>query len=382
MKLATLFKTSHPWLKPSGAEDPIILGTLGRLTRALSGQVFPGWSTVESRRAAAEQLRPQIMSIKGFKTAFHADMEQLSHHERRLLLERKLISPSMAARGAGSEIIIPKRQDICIMLNEEEHLVMHAFSASRSLTDVRLSLEQVANQLEDKLSFAQSAAGDYLSSIPVECGNGLQLYQVVYLPGLVISNLMKEMEKAIEKLGLQMSPYYSDGQKDTADCFVIYTTPCGQMQFTHESLKLERVINTLERRERQVRRKLIHLRPLELRDQVTRALGRLQYATTLSFSEMSNAISLLILGVSYDIIDSRPSAEWVDEKGGLVPSLRQFNINYAPAHLAQRLSLSCGEQDSREMKALRAQLLQRDLRELNLIVKPIILSLSQNQKYE
>lgn len=366
MKLSTLLKNSNPWLEQRGEEPPILLATLGRLTRSLPHHVFPGWSTEEARRAVLEELRPHITGLTGFKKAFQVDMSDLSHHERRLLLERKLISPSMAARREGCEIFIPKKQDISIMLNEEEHLVMHSFASGEALAELRLKLEKIADGLEEKLSFAKSQSGDYLSSIPAECGNGIQMYLVLHVPGLVISNLMKEIYKAVEKLGLQISPFYSDGNRDTGDSFVLYTTPCPLMQCEHELAKLRRVANTLVLREKQVRCKLFSLRPLELRDQVTRALGRLSYATTLSFTEMSNAISLLILGTSYGFLRWQP-----EQSENILTTLRQFNISLAPAHLAQTWGLCCSEHKAKEMAALRAKLIQEQLATLHVSINPI-----------
>lgn len=374
MKLSTLLKTRNTWLAQADEEDHILLATLGRLTRSLSHHVFPGWSTEEARRAALEELRPHIRALTGFKTAFHADMASLAHHERKLLLERKLISPSMAARREACEILIPKKQDMSIMLNEEEHLVMHSFAAGEALDEQRAKLEKIALLVEEKIDFAKSQSGDYLCSIPTECGNGIQMYLVMHLPALVIANLMKEIDKAIEKLGLQISPFYSDGNRDTGDSFVIYTTPCSLMQCEHEIAKLKRVAKTLVLREKQVRGKLYNLRPLELRDQVTRALGRLVYATTLTFTEMSNAVSLLILGTKYGFL------RWQPEQGEeILATLRQMNISLAPAHLAQACGLCCSEHDAKEMAALRAKLIQEQLATLHVSINPIKSSLSHTK---
>lgn len=376
MKLKTLLKTSYPWLEQQGEDDSILIATLGRLSRALSGHVFPGWSDFDSRQAAADELRPSIKNLAGFKTAFHADMADLSHHDRTLLLERKLISPCMAARGDGSEIFIPKAQNVSIMLNEEEHFVIHSFACGAASDSLRTKMENIAQQLEETHRFARGHEGDYLSSIPAECGNGLQMYFVMHLPGLVISNLLKEIRIAFEKLDLQISPFYSDGSQDTSDLFVIYTTPKRGDESDVDLNKLQRVARTLIRRERQVRAKLIHLRPLDLRDQVSRALGRLLYATTLSFTEMANAISLLMLGIDYGFVTC---AEW--DAVHLSRLLRKLIIDHAPAHLAQRRALHVGDVDSKNMMALRAQSIQTEFAELNLKMNPIDPFLS-HQTYE
>ncbi len=366
MKVKTLLKTSNPWLTPEGDDDLILVATLGRLSRSLVGHKFPGWSTLESRQAALDVLRPAILDLPNFKTALNAEMSQLTHHERKLLLERKLISPSMAARGQGSEVFIPKKQDVSIMLNEEEHVIIHSFAKGNALHPLCYKMEKLAAKLEKRLDFAQSADGSYLSSIPAECGDGLQMYLVLHLPGLVISNLMKETKVALEQLNLQISPFYSDGKQDTSDLFVLFTTPSERVQNLANLRKLERVAQKLVKRERQVRRKLINLRPLELRDQITRALGRLLYATTLSFTEMANAVSLLILGLRYDIIRI--------ENGGEehpVAILRDIIIRHAPAHLAERIGLQSGQEDSRHIMALRAQSIQMMFGILNPSITPI-----------
>ncbi len=372
MKLKTLLKTSHPWLEKQAHPSSVVIATLGRLSRSLADHVFPGWSTPEARQAVLDELRPTIKNLTALKSAFHAELSDLDRHERKLLVERKLISPCMAARGDGSEVFIPKNQKLSVMLNEEEHLVIHSFSEGYKIPQLRKSLEKMAEQIEETHIFAKNQQGEYLSSIPAECGNGLQMYLVMHLPGLVISNLMKEIRNAFEKLGLQISPFYSDEHHDTHDLFVIYTTPKSSAQSEQDLETLRRVCETLIRREMQVRNKLINLRPLELRDQVTRALGRLLYATTLSFTEMSNALSLLILGMHYQFL----SFESMDV-GGASAILRRMNTTYAPAHFAERMGLRVGEKDSRQVMALRAQCIQAELNKLQININSIENSLSQ-----
>ncbi|MFI3242751.1 MAG: hypothetical protein R3Y56_00695 [Akkermansia sp.] len=366
MKVKTLLKTSHTWLMPEDDNKLILVATLGRLSRSLKGQIFPGWSTQESRQKVLDALRPTISSLPHFKTGFCAELSDLKHHERKLLQERKLISPSMAARGDGSEVYIPRKQNISIMLNEEEHLVIHTFAKGNAIDELRDKMETLASKLEKKLDFAKSAEGDYLTSIPAECGNGIQMYLVLHLPGLVISNLMKEVRTSLEQLNLQLTPFYGDGKEDTGDLFVMSHLPDTDIQCDLNLDRLVRVAKALVKRERQVRAKLLHLRPLELRDQITRALGRLLYATTLSFTEMTNAISLLILGTYYQIL------RWDDDEDEHpVAILRDMVLSHSPAHLAERVGLQSGGEDSRHMMALRALSVQLMLGAMNVSIIPI-----------
>lgn len=313
------------WIVECEDEQDIVIGTIGRLVRNLPGYRFPGWSTAEDRRTVSNILLPALRGLRGFKNAYCCEMTELSYEQRRSLMVRKQLTPCMAARQDGCHLLIPEKRDIICMVNEEEHLVLHACRAGNSIRETINELRRLASALESKVNFAQDSCNGYLTSMPGESGDGIQIYTVLHLPGLAISNMMPQVTKAMEKLHINISPYYSDGEDDTGNLFIIYSIP-GPKGSTEELMTHYRnVLKQLINRELQVRAKLTEEPGLVLADKVARAYATLSHARRISLQESRNAISVLRLGYLLGMLDwNADSSAWVT-----IRQLRQLDMMLA-----------------------------------------------------
>lgn len=283
------------WLFHQPGDDGIVLGTLGRLVRNLPNHPFPGWSTAESRKAVAEELLPGLREIRGFKTAQAIEISALDYTQRCHLLCCKQLTPCMAARQDGCHVLLPPKKDTYFMVNEEEHLVAHIGRHGFAVKKVIQDMENIAEKLAEKWNFAYDSRYGYLTSIPTEAGDGMQLYCILHLPALSITGMMGQICKAMEKLHLTFTPYYSDGQDDTGHKYILCSLPGPEDSIWEIAEHFGGVANHLIRREKQVRIRL-HQTPGELlRDNIGRAYGMLRHARRLSIQEMRNAFSLIQL---------------------------------------------------------------------------------------
>ncbi len=308
----SLQKICPPWFRGPGAEEDVVLGIMGRLVRNLRGHAFPGWSTAEGRRVVAEQLLPAILSQPGFKTAYHAELSSLDYGYRRALLERRQLSPCMAARQDGCHVIINRKQDTVVMLNEEEHLAIHHFSNKPDFAALLTGLYQVPRNLEMQFDFAANNRNGYLTSLPGECGEGIQLYTVLHLPALTLSNMMPQVNRSIEKLQLNIAPFYPQYGDECGNIFVLYTAPVIYGALEEMITHLNDIMYTLVEREQQVRDRLLDLHEngdLLLADSVNRSYGLLRYARAINLSEWVDAISMLRLGVVCGFVEPTESSE-------------------------------------------------------------------------
>ncbi len=327
--LNTLLKELPDWHTSEGDVGDVALVTLGRLVRNLPGHSFPGWSTEESRQAVVDTLLPRLLARPGLKSAFHADMADLNLEQRRLLLERKLITPCMAARQKGCHVIISRKQAISIMLNEEEHLVAHFYHQGLSLNNVLTDMRRFAEALEEDTAFAHDDERGYLTSLPSEAGEGIQLYAVLHLPALTLAGLADPISRGLEKLQVSMSPYYNGMQDDTGNIYTLFTNALPLGEARDIQVRFEEVASTLILREIQMRTKLLTTRPFDVTDSLGRAFGQLCYAMRLSYREMLDSLSLLRLGSQYGMFC------WDVPEKQVLSKLASLNVELAPAHLAQ-----------------------------------------------
>ena len=311
-------------VKTGGCCDTV-LGVMARVVRNLKGHPFPGWSTAEDRRAVADALVPRLLKMPAFQRgAFHAEMTDLSFDDRRRLLLLNMLSPSMAARQDGCHLLVSRKRDICAMVNEEEHLVMHIFqqeckgSAKDPFGVFPLldRVESLCGQLDDRFDFARNTGNGYLTSIPTECGDGVQLYAMLHLPGLNFANMMGQVTKAMEKLHVSISPYYSDSHDDTGCRFMLYSIPGPAGSLNEMQEYFFAVVKRVVDRELSVRTRLLNEPGQRLQDHIGRTYGMLMNARRLSIKEMRDAGSALRLASVLGIIT------W---KCGLIDFTRALN---------------------------------------------------------
>lgn len=323
MKLETVLNSVRPWAPDRNTTDGVVVGSIVRMVRNLPGYPFPGWSTEESRAAVAAELLPVLKSLRGYKTAFCTEMSKLSYGERRVLLTRKQLTPGMAARQDGCYIMIPQRRPNIIMVNEEEHLVIHTFRNGLNLEDGVAELQQLDDLLQEQLTFAHTAQHGYLTSIPSEAGDAMQLYCLLHLPALSTANMMNQVTKALEKLHVSISPYFSDAQDDTGHLFVLFSIPGPEDSIEEMMESFQEVVGHIVLRERQVRRKLLAEPGLHLQDAIARAYGLLTNCRRLSIKELRDAVSLLRLGTLLGLIT------WAEDEREILIELNQFGLAQA-----------------------------------------------------
>lgn len=286
------------WMSGRPGED-IIMATIGRLVRNLRGHAFPGWSTAEGRARVAEQIIPVITSLRGLSQGtIHAEMSELDYETRRALLAGKLLTPCMAARGEGCHLILPRRRHLSIFVNEEEHLVLHLFRSGDALYPVLGELRRIGADWATRFPFAHEASYGYRTSLPSEAGDGIQMYQILHLPALTMAGMLPAITRATEKLHVNISPFYSDGNDDTGSTYVIFSIPGPEGASEELAAYYMSVITHLCIRERQVRRKLMETSAEQVTDCIGRAYGLLRHARRLTLKELRDACSVLRLATS------------------------------------------------------------------------------------
>ena len=336
--LSSILKSPAWWTMGLGSE--VVLTSVIRITRNLKGYPFPGWSTAESRDAVVSTLLPVVRLMRGYRNGCELDMSELSYEQRCALLERKLLTPCMAARGAGCRVVLAPKKQTVFMLNEEEHLVAHCFSCSYQ--DALSAVSRLLRELEaasKDIPWAFDPEMGYLSSLPSEAGDGIQFSQVLHLPGLQLAGMMEAVSRAMDKLHVTMGPFYADGNEGTGNTYIFSSVP-GPLDSRAEIAQyFGEVMSRMELRELQVRCKLQENDLPKLCDSIGRAYGLLRHAHRLSLRELRDALSLLILATQLGHVEWTPllPSEVVAQLGELVHC---FSVEAALGGDAQEEALS------------------------------------------
>lgn len=292
----TLLKASPCWLRGTQNDD-IILTTVVRMVRNLPGHCFPGWSTAEDRAAVANEILPVLSSHPRFRNCHHAEMTELNHRERCILLERKQITPCMAARQDGCHLLISRNQEIFAMVNEEEHLCVHIATPGFDVKQVMDTAANISRHLEKKLHFARDSRNGYLTSLPTEAGEGLQIFAVLHLPALSMTGSMEKVGCALEQLHVNIAPFTGDPE-DCSNLYLLYTCPFFAGATTMMTEHFSDVCKILVLKElRMSDREFEREEGPDPVDIIYRSYGLLSYAYALDYRELLGALSLIRFGL-------------------------------------------------------------------------------------
>jgi protein arginine kinase len=348
MKFAHVMSGAGEWLRGEGPHHQVVVSSRVRFARNLRNRAFPGWAKKAERTAILEQIRPQVEALPEMQDAFSELLQDLSALEKQVLVERHLISREHAAKGAGSALVMNRKQTLSVMINEEDHLRMQAIRSGLQLKQAFKLVDKVDTALEDTLDFAYDPRLGYLTACPTNVGTGMRASAMLHLPGLVLSEMINQVVQAVSKIGLAVRGFYGEGTEAMGNLFQISNqTTLGEKE-DEIIVRLTKVIETLIEKEQNARQVLMQKKPDTLWDQIGRAYGVLTYAHAMTSKEALNLLSIIKLGVDLGAFPEDKRLP-IDE----------LFIDTQPAHLQKgsQQKLNAEERDN-----LRAQIIRERLK--------------------
>jgi len=347
-------------MKKGGPESDIVMTSRIRLARNLRKYPFPGWSKKEHRIEILDGIRPAIESLDEMDGAFSKDLTSLSSIQKQVLVERHLISREHAAKSHGCAAIMDRRQNISIMVNEEDHLRMQSIQGGLNLQEAYRMLDGMDSRLDKQLDYAFDANLGYLTACPTNLGTGMRASAMVHLPALVLSDQINPVIQAVNKIGLAVRGLYGEGTEALANLFQVSNQNTLGEREEEIIARLQKVIEQIIEHERNARFKLIEDRQEMLRDQIGRAYAVLRHAHIITSKESLNLLSMLRLGADLQCFPA-----------GTRSTIDVLLTEIQPAHL----QITAGKKlDPEQRDSMRAEILRARLKTLP---EPSILSLEE-----
>lgn len=341
----------HPssWLDASGPEAHFILSSRLRLARNLKSHPFVHHASKEALAEVYGTIMDAARGCKTLKNAFIAELDEMSPLDKRILVERHLISLDFEKAAWKRGAVIKEEEDISIMVNEEDHLRIQAIVSGFQMEEAWESLNHVDNDLTGRLHFAFSEKYGYLTACPTNVGTGMRVSVLIHLPALVLTKAIDETLKGITQIGLSVRGFYGEGTEVLGNLFQIsnYTT-LGKTE--HEVIEtIRNVVTQLIGFEKRACETLLKEAKVQIEDKIWRAYGILNNARLLTSSEFMSLSSALRLGITLEIITN------IDLK-----SLNQLMILVQPAHIQKYLKheMESGERDFFRANVVREHLIK------------------------
>ncbi|WP_044641852.1 protein arginine kinase [Risungbinella massiliensis] len=298
------------WMRVKGPESDIIFSSRIRLARNLTDLPFPMLSNssqaeqvVEMVEAAWKEDPPEVL-----KDAELVRMKDLSDLEKRVLVEKHLISPHLAEDSEYGAVLLNQDESVSIMLNEEDHIRIQCLFPGLQLKLAGKLASELDDWLERHLNIAFEENYGYVTSCPTNFGTGIRASVMIHLPALAMTQQLNRILPAITQVGLAVRGIYGEGSEALGQLYQVSNQVTLGPSEEEILEKLEGVVAQMINQEENARERLRQLSSVQLEDRFFRAFGILQHARVMDSKEAMRRLSDVRLGIDMGFIKDLPSS--------------------------------------------------------------------------
>lgn len=329
------------WTLDDGPHSAVVMTSRARVARNLAGFPFVNRAT-ESQRAEIVGLTRQVITSPGTTPRFEwCDLARMTDRERRLLVERHLISAAHADCDIERAVALSEDESLSIMVNEEDHLRIQCLGSGLCLGALWNRVSQLDDALSTRIAFAFNRRWGYLTACPTNVGTGVRFSVMLHLPALRLTDEIERVRRAAQDLHLAVRGYYGEGSESAGDFYQVSNqVTLGRCEEELLEELEQKIVPRIIEYELEAREMIERRSPVLLDDRVHRALGLLRVARLLGTEEAMKLLSRVRLGIHVGRITDVP-AEVVN---------RLF-LEIQPAHLHARTGGSAEPDALREQRA-------------------------------
>lgn len=287
------------WYLQSENDSDVVISTRVRYARN-----FRNFKFNINRKEEAEEIEKEIkdkLHILGYGLTFCriSDMDDIT---KMSLLEKNIISPECVLdKGKIQSILINEDENICIMINEEDHLRIQVFGSSFQLENTFNLAKEIDQKIEEIFDIAKSKKYGYLTSCPTNVGTGIRASVMLHLPGLTKTGNIKKILDVVSNFGLDIRGIYGENSKSSGDMYQVSNKQT--LGITEDNIinNLKIITEKIIEQEREARR-ILSQNSIEFEDMVYRSYGIIKECRKISSEETRELLSNVKLGTDMGII--------------------------------------------------------------------------------
>lgn len=315
------------WYLQNGKESDVIINSQVKLLRNIEGIPFTTKASKDNLKNVYEQMQ-EITPTLGYGLQFK-NLKDMKLQEKIILQEKNIIDSEFAkSNNPYNAIIINEDENICILINEEDHIKLELFSSGLELENLLNLAIEIDQKLETKVKYSYHEKYGYLTTCPTNVGTGLKATATVYLPALSITGNLRKVINIVNNLGMNIRGMYGEGNKIEGDIYQISNNQTLGVTEKEIIKNLNLICQKLIEQER-VARQYLTKNPTDLEDKIYRAYGILTNARKIDEEETIELLSNVKLGVDLGIIK-----EINDQK------VLELYLYTKPANMKKRIGIS------------------------------------------
>ena len=288
------------WYLQSGKESDVVVSSRIRLARNIIEYPFETRCSKKENEEIVNKIKEVLPSIGyGLKILKLKDMDDIT---KMSLVEKRLVSPDfvMNKNDIGA-IAINEEENICIMINEEDHLRLQVFAPGFEIEELLKLMVEIDTKFGKALNYAYNDKYGYLTACPTNIGTGMRVSVMVHLPALTKTGNIQKVLHIINNFGMNIRGIYGEGSKAAGDMYQISNKQT--LGVSEEELinNMKIIVEKIIEQER-LARKYLAKHSIELEDRVYRSFGVISNCKKISSEEAREILSDVKLGTDLGII--------------------------------------------------------------------------------
>lgn len=230
-------------------------------------------------------------------------LREMNELERKELVEEHLVSRDLLKRVQTGAALIREDHQVCVMINEEDHLRIQAIVSGFDLPAAAEAAFASDEKLESVCTFSFDPQLGYLTSCPTNTGTGLRASLMLHLPMLTLYKQMGTVNQSVAKLGLTIRGIYGEGSEALGDLYQV----SNQVTLGRTEEEIIQAVTAVGKQltdmELSLRERCRVEASVRLIDSLRRSYGTLLYAVTMDEKELMKHWSQLRLGAAMGLLD-------------------------------------------------------------------------------
>lgn len=245
-------------------------------------------------------------------------------------------------------ILINEEENICIMINEEDHLRIQVLASGLDIENALNLAIEIDKKLETLLNYAYSDKYGFLTACPTNVGTGMRISTMVQLTALTLTGNIRKVLEVVNSFGMNIRGIYGEGSESQGNIYQVSNKQSLGISEQEIANNLKVITEKIIEQEK-LARKYLCKEEVELEDRVYRAYGILVNCKKISADECRKLLSDVKLGTDLGIIQ-----ELNDLK------VNKLNLYTKPANLQKYVGK---KMDSYERDLKRAEVIKQIIKE-------------------
>lgn len=275
--------------------EDVVLTTRIRFARNIKGKKFTNNMSSHEKEDLLLQIKDKLKN--DYNVLRLSDIDDVT---KKSLVEIHTISKELINEN-DSAIIHDEKNNIVIMINEEDHFRIQAFANGFDTEETYRNIKEADKIISKNIEYAINKDYGYITACPTCIGTGMRVSVMLHLPSLEKIHALDRVFSNISNLGIAIRGMY--GENSNSECAIYQISNQKTIGMTEKDIikKVNEVTSYLVKQERKAR-EMLETR-IEVKDDILRSYGILKYAELVSKKEAMRLLSNIYLGINMKYIN-------------------------------------------------------------------------------